>query len=715
MRKKKLTLTLAVGIVTLMGLASCNSITAKDGVLLTYTDENGTRIDYTAKELLDDYDRTSSAAGTNFDKFKEVLIRKYYASAAMKSKLEDLTRKARNAVETLKNQASSAAGGDSNQYLKEMEKIYQNNNVENIDQLYDKKLYEEEEKDFENNYKSKNNKVAMRDGVDAEGEDFFAHSDLFDPDGTTGPLYKGYLRDRLPFHVSHILIKTESATSGNYTEDKISSSEAINLADTVRDLAGAGEDRKTAASERSSFEIVAHTYSQDDGSKANYGELTDKDNTPLDITTNYVPEFKLGLYAYEALFNKHNTDANNEFAKELKPTLLPSDDAKYDDGITMRKDMTYLNNMSIGTIPYGVFAALGGYDMIDGTKQKVADDPKFTYELKNNNSSYYARNVLFNKYLNKHQIAVITPNRIPYNDYLEGIPSEIDTYDLAKETDTTTAQMKTAGKLDADYAKLPGFQYDTTTLLPGIGSNVLTTEKGQVILVARVDSSNYHGIHFIVVNRSSLEQYGTKVTKPTETEQGKIELIKDVTAEQYKHNNITDLSDYYAFTEPSELEFKQNLTYTDESGTHDKTTYVNAILHEDRATYTSKYTKLEDYIGSYNPNLDSYMFQSLIANNQIQFNDNTDNSSVKQAKALLISWIKNARAKSIEDTKDSLDDAWTDYIEMLQQQDYARRVTDRDSKLISETCAIGLKSADNVKGNGTATEWDIGGACYHVA
>ena len=710
MKKRKLTLTLAVGLISIAGLASCNEVTAKEGVLLTYTDANGTRIDYTAKELLDDYDNTASAASTNFDKFKEVLIRKYYKADAMKSKLAELTRKANNAVDSLKKQAQDAAGGDASQYLKEMEKIYNSNHVKNIDELYDLKLYEEEEKDFTSTYKSKTNNEAMRDGVDKNGKKFFAASDLFDPDDFKG--YDGYLKDRLPYHVSHILVKTESAQTGNFTEDKVSSSEATKLSDVVKGLAGATGDKGAVASaERTSFEELAHTYSDDTGSKANYGELTDKDNTPMDISTDYVPEFKLGLYAYETLFNKLNKAENNAYATdERKAPLLPSDDAEYSDEEGEKKTIDYVKNMEIGQIPYGVFAALGDTDLIDGQEQKVADDPKFTYELKNNNAAYYARNVLFNKYLNKHEIAVIVPNRIPYNDYLDSKRNENVNSNFSPDVEVKNdGQMDTAGVYDSIYAALPGFStFDTHNSLPGIDSNVLTTEKGQIILVARVDSDGYHGIHFIVINRSALELYGHTIDADGKT----VVYSEDDYSETKSTADITTLSEYYAFTEPTEKEFKDNLRYISGGEIYDKTTYVNAILHEDHATYTSKYTKLEDYIGKYNPNLDTYMFQALLGN-EIKFNDTTDNSSVKKAKDLIISWVKAARAKSVKDSTKKIDDAWTSYVEMLNQQEVARKVTGNDSKLISETCAIGLATDANKKGTADS-EYDIGGLCYHV-
>ena len=78
MNKTKLSLALVLSIAGVAALSACADVTAQDGVVLSYTDSNGNRVDYRASELLDSYEDGSGAASTNFSKVKEILIRKYY-------------------------------------------------------------------------------------------------------------------------------------------------------------------------------------------------------------------------------------------------------------------------------------------------------------------------------------------------------------------------------------------------------------------------------------------------------------------------------------------------------------------------------------------------------------------------------------------------------------------------------------------------------------
>jgi hypothetical protein len=61
--------------------------------------------------------------------------------------------------------------------------------------------------------------------------------------------------------------------------------------------------------------------------------------------------------------------------------------------------------------------------------------------------------------------------------------------------------------------RFPGFSVDTKNIVNvtddnGVAQNVLTNERGPIVLAVRVSSSGYQGIHFIVVERSALSQFG---------------------------------------------------------------------------------------------------------------------------------------------------------------------------------------------------------------
>jgi hypothetical protein len=93
--------------------------------------------------------------------------------------------------------------------------------------------------------------------------------------------------------------------------------------------------------------------------------------------------------------------------------------------------------------------------------------------VNNNDSLYFPRNIIFNKYFNRHNIAVVTPEKLEGGNY---------DYKGFKQVDELADELE--------------------------GQKVLTDENGKVILVVRAGTgsgeSGYQGIHFIVVERSAL-------------------------------------------------------------------------------------------------------------------------------------------------------------------------------------------------------------------
>ena len=323
MKKTKLTLGLVGAFVAGGALAACSEVTYDEGVLLTYTDASGNRIQYTAEDLFGDYQNSASSASTAYSKVKEVLIRQYYQEPAQASKLADLQNQAQNAVDGIKSQAETNANNNGTSYQEEFEALLDSNNVDNVDELLDAKLYKLEEDQFTKDYYTNSNLGKMRDGSlwdslrTAEAEAEF------------GPVSDGYLKTRMPYHVSHILVKFESASSNEHAQATISATESEKLGDVIKELAGADTSDNThgttPVNQRLSFGSIAYELSDDTESSSNYGDLG-----IMDLTTEFVPEFKLGLYAYDALYADQT---NNAYAtEEMKNRLLPSEDAKLDDG-----------------------------------------------------------------------------------------------------------------------------------------------------------------------------------------------------------------------------------------------------------------------------------------------------------------------------------------------------------------------------------------------
>lgn len=698
MKKAKLTLGLVGALVASGALAACNEVTYSEGVVLTYTDATGKVTRYTAEDLFGDYLNSASSASTAFSKVQEVLIRNYFQQPAQANALAQLKTKAQNAVNGIKDQAQSNANANGTTYQEEFEALLTSNGVDNVDELLEKELYDLEEEQYRTNYYTQANLNAIRDGT------IWENLKTEEAEAEFGPVTDGYLKTKMPYHVSHILVDFASAESNNVTEATISAAESKKLSDVIKELAGAdnGNNLGTAASaQRLSFGSIAFNLSDDTGSSTNYGDLG-----IMDLSTEFVPEFKLGVYAYDALYSSAHSD---EYAMSVKDNLLPSTDAETEFGGTV---INQFKERGIGYIPYGAAVALG--DPSISYIQNENGEPDLGYEVNDNSATYYPRNILFNKYFNNHQIAVIVPTRVETNDFLEGkggVTANTVAYDFEKETDEN-GNPEVKGTLDEAYAKLPGFSYDTSDVFPDLGYNALTNEKGQIILAVRAGTSDYQGIHFIVVDRSALDEYVAN------NGDGTIEAITEETYNAKKGTeNVTSLSDYWAMLEPNRVPSNPNAVTEENSASYypyyvqdgkavAKSTFVNKLVSAD-STYADRSNDVTDAVKNYDSNINTYMFQELLdgtsANGKITFND----SNLEE---LITSYIKSVRTKSLTDTQDSFDQDWIDYADYLQQQDAARKMNEKGSQaLISETCAIGYTS--DAARNGTDM-WGEGGACY---
>lgn len=709
MKKTKLTLGLVGALVATGALSACNEVTYDEGVVLTYTDANGNKTRYTVEDLFGDYLNSSSSASTAYSKVKEVLIRQYFEEDAQAGQLAQLRTEAQNAVDGIKSQALSNAESNGTTYQEEFEALLESNGVDNVDELLEKELYDLEEEAYNTNYYTQANLAQMRDGTlwtdlqTAEAEEEF------------GPVSDGYLKTEMPYHVSHILVQFDSASSNEHAQATISAAESKKLGDVVKELAGADNSDSQGtqiANNRFTFGSIAYNLSDDTESSSQYGDLG-----IMDLSTEFVPEFKLGLYAFDALYSNQN---DNAYAtQEMKDRLLPSEGTELDDGTDVRQAFI---DRAIGTIPYGAAVALGDPDVSWINNEN--GEPDYGTTVNDNSETYYPRNILFNKYFNNHQIAVITPNKIDYNDFLSGNTTSRQqmaedasasgyysgTYFAEEVNDDGLPNTK--GSYSAEYAALPGFQIDTKGIIDVGGSNVLTNEKGQIVLAVRAGTDSYQGVHFICVDRSALSEFGMSVDENT---------LSYTTAEEYNavsaSSDVTSLSEYYTMQTPDrvpsnpdsvteENSYRYYPYYEESDGTVvAKHTFVNKLTSTD-STYAENADKVTEAVRNYDSNVDNYIFQELLSGqgtSSITFNDEDFGNLIKN-------YIKATRTKSVEDNQKAFDDDWIEYAEYLAQQDAARQMNSNgNQRLISETCAIGYTSDAAADGTG---EWGRNGACY---
>lgn len=417
MKKGKLTLGLVIGL-SVVALSSCDSLTRNNqGYVLTMTGPDGTIINYTADEFYSQFKTNANGVKEFYDAITEVIIRNEIEKPVNAAIKAEIMEKAANKVSGVKETAEDNADTNDTDYDDELDTLLESYNVEDLTELKDYFAYQLMQTEVEDQF-YEDNKEELLVGAAANGDI---------------PAYQGYLENKLPYHVRHILVKVSSSTNAFY-DATVTEQEAKNISSVIKRLA----IRKN----NETFGDIAREASEDTGSAAQFGDLG-----IMTKSTSYVNEFKLGVYAYDAIYNEDAGVAAN--ASKLS---VPNEAS------------TYLDTLGIGEIPYG--AALKLETVADLIKDSSGN------QVNNGSSLYYPRNIYFNEYFNKHNISVIVPE------------------------DTDGSAISTVG--------LGGFQ----TVAELGGKSVLTDEDGKVILVVRAGSgtsdSGYQGVHFIVVERSAL-------------------------------------------------------------------------------------------------------------------------------------------------------------------------------------------------------------------
>ncbi len=697
MKKAKLTLALVSSLTAVLALSACNEVTAKDGVVLTFTDNSGQRVEYTASELLDNYEQGSSAASTNFNKVKEVLIRKYYEEKGG-STLEQLKTKAQNSVDSIKKQAQTNANNNGTTYAEELETLLKSNSVKNVSELFEAKLYSFESEEFTRQFKNDEAVESMKTGKKSDGTAYFPYSKEY------GRGSNGYLIEKTPYHVSHFLVKFSSTSHGEASEFTITKDESQKISQAVKAFAGATADGVTASTSRSSFGEICFTLPSDDTSATDYGDLGL-------MESGYVSEFRLGVYAYDALYNaKHTvstsyasstpTFTGNSDEVQIREHVLPSKTDTF--GPKASNTREYFEKLGIGTIPYGAAVALGYED--------VSSDPNLGYKVNDGSATYYPRNVLFNKYFNNRSIAVIVPETIPFNteyaEYKSGknmTEAEAEAFVATEKSNFDANNGWYRGTYSNEYAKLPGFSVDTSDILDiksttGESENVLTNERGQIILAVKASNSSgnaYEGLHFIVINRSALDnfvKYDENAAEGT-SRYTVYDTLEEAVAQGYNATNgdstadVTSLSDYFTVNVPDSTDFPK---YKSGDTTTNKSTFVNRVVTSAK-NYQDKADKISTAVKNYISNVeDTYQFQKLIDGDEYISESLTFSTSDlgKKVEKLIKNYITFTREKNHEDEIKTLDDTWDTYAEAIERQNEDRDIQDGRQRLISESVAL---------------------------
>ncbi|MEY3692139.1 MAG: hypothetical protein RLZZ388_310, partial [Bacillota bacterium] len=396
---------------TLVTLSACsNPVTENsDGYLITMKDKDGNSTGYTADQLFGNYRDNEFGVSKFVESVTELVIRNQInqEDAETQALKAEILRKADISVDGVKETARNNASTNGTNYNDELNTLLESYNVEDLEELKDYFAYRTMKQEVEDRYFDENLSS-------------FVVGDEFGP---------GYLNERLPYHVKHILVKVSAAGADLYN-GRITEAEAKKLY--------AVANRLAIQRNGETFGEVAREMSED-GSKEQFGDLG-----IMSKATSFVNEFKLGIYAYESVFNQ-----NPEVLEKRDQLNVPE------------SALEYFDDLGLATIPFHAFVSLDQYANV--TKD-VNGNP-----VNNNDALYYPRNIIFNQYFNRHNIAVVTPESLGGGDY----------------------------------------NYDGFRTVPELNNQrVLTDENGKVILVVRAGTgsgdSGYQGIHFIVVERSAL-------------------------------------------------------------------------------------------------------------------------------------------------------------------------------------------------------------------
>jgi hypothetical protein len=509
MNRTKMTIA-TLALVSLVSLSACAEAVTEnpDGLVVTITGKDGETFGYSADDLFGQYRGNQTGVARFVEAITEVVIRNEInqEDAATTALRNEILGKAENRVDGVKEQARSNADSNNSNYNDELEILLGSFDVEDLEELKDYFAYQLMKEEVEDRFYDSN-----KEGF-VTGDDF-------------GP---GYLDERLPYHVKHILVRV-SAASGDLYNGRITSAEARKLYSVGQRLANQFNDE--------TFGEIAREMSEDTGSAANFGDLG-----IMSKATSFVNEFKLGLYAFDSVFNQVSEVQDNAFKLDVP-----------------NEAVQFIDNLGLDEIPFDAFELLNTY--ADVTRNSNGDP------VNNNDPLYYPRNIVFNQYFNRHNVSVI----VPTND---------------------------------DQAALPGFNAvdelgGDVVLTDEAGRVILAVRAG-----TGSGEGGYQGIHFIVVERSalidtingvSLENYYTteipgtsNYPKDPETGRDLVTFVnyKVTTTANYKqraetvNTEIRNFDSHFNFRMLSYLIDSQGVTFVDE-------TLENAVLNYMRVTRDS--------------------------------------------------------------------------------------------------------------------------------
>ena len=732
MKKSKLSIGLVTSFIGALALTSCNDTAtvtkSKDSVvdLIGYNSKTD-KIEINVDELYREYGEGKEGTTLYYNAILESLIRYEYPKIAALdgNDLKPMTRieaEADDKVTALIQTARDNASNNGTKVEDEWDKILESNDVESKKELKAKFVYQLEKEAFSDWYfKAHSESTATERGLRSEylGVDS-DWNEIAPATENVDPVY--------PYHVIHILVKL-SADATDYNRATISESEALKLWEVIQMLVDGQYDFEDA------------TLISDDTSSDDYGDVE-----LMSTKTSFYNEFKLGVYAYDAILSGVNSESADTEGR-YKAFGLDSD-AKVvvkslNDGGTQVETEEYVQDLiqeamldnvnihmeeqqtSIPAIPFDVFRQIG---------LTAKDDKIGTFEPEGNAASL-PRNVLFNAFLNFRSPFVITNellekdsvqvgksykasefvrvDTVRYateNEFLQakGTEGTLYLYPTANEgefnqwvyEDNAWAQVGTTtdpsedvviSESDDDIATTP-YEFDDKEILKLASHNFKEDKVAGLNKKVLCDRSgnvvigvrSTAGIHFMVMRKSVFENTNVAVGKEG-----------------------TSLEDYYTTKIPGEEGYPEG-----------KETYVKIKYLNDTTSYSNRAKTIKDDIKSSNFDAayDYRIYEALMnqefdgasIKDKVVFSDEDPNDPNRKGviRTNIEKTIELLRESSHYTQEESINNSWKEYLTQLSYQNLMRSDTGMYRKsFVPTTCAFSF-----TKGN--EKMWEKDGACY---
>ena len=671
MKKSKLSIGLVTSFIGALALTACDNstpaVTKSKSSIVNFIGYNGKtdKIEINVDELYSEYSNSKEGTTLYYNAILEALTRyEYPLISAQDAELKSYARiesEAKDKVKAMQQTAKDNAKNNGTDYDEEWDKILKNNDVKSTKALKLKFIYDLEKEALADWYYKAHSET--KEGVSGLREQYLGLDSNWEAvTGKTENVDSVY-----PYHILHILVKL-SADKSDYTRGTITEAEATKLWQVVRMLLD------------SKFTWAEVAKLSDDSSKDDFGDVG-----IMSTNTSFYNEFKLGIYAYDAILSQNNTygtteetstdnhiydafglgnDLNGQPASIVTETLSDGEHTqKVVDLVKSEMNTnvnTHLNvvNTNLPTIPFDVFRLIGEH----------AKDEKFGTESIEGSEVALPRNVLFNAFLNFHSPFVIT------NELIDQIS--------VTETNDTADVISEYQFDDANILKFENGLQDTNFLIDKLGGdfdkNVLCDADGNVVIGVRSEA----GIHFMVMRKSVFYHTNVLVGKDS-----------------------TSLADYYTTYVPGDEEYPEG-----------KDTYVNMKKSDDVSYYTNRANTIKSDIKStdtFDAAYDYRIYEALLdfevdgtpIKDKLHFSDEDEqgNSVVENN---IIRNIELLRETHHENRYSSLNSAWQSYLLMLLAQNEWRSDAGQfKGAFVPTTCAFSFSKANKAL-------WEEGGLCY---